>query len=289
MKESGLSMNGTHSSKWLIRGTILAILTLVAVPLVVKQAPREVARWYQAAAFESRLDGQAERAYQQLSQAAAWDPANLDFAVLRATWLREDDRTQEALAACDSTLQANPEHMAALAERSQILQQLGRFADAVADWKTISHVNEQSSVLPDVLVWNALAYARAVADLELAEALADAERAVARIPESAALLDTRGYVYYRLGKDADAKRDLDKAVALADAQRAPLANAPPKNRSSQTDSREWDSERKRLDNELAVIIYHRSLVLERLGDVSAAEADRARVRQLGFTPDEHLF
>lgn len=269
--------------------TILAVVALVAIPLAIKQFPREVARWYHAAAIENRLDGRSDQAYRRLDAAISWDPRDPGLIVQRATWLREDERLEEALALCDAALEKNPDFLAARAERSQILQHLGRLADAVQDWKAIARVNEQSSILPDVLIWNALAYARAVANIELAEALADAERAVARVPGNSALLDTRGFVYYRLGRDAEAKRDLDQAVALAEAQRAPLPAELPRNRPSSIDPREWSLELKRVDNELAVIVYHRSLVLQRLGDEQGAEADRARVRQLGFTPDERLF
>lgn len=286
---AGNGMNDAKSSNWRVGAAIVAVCALVTVPLVVKQAPREVARWYHAAAVESRLDGHADRAYQQLATAAARDPRNLDLSVQRAIWLREDDRLDEALAACNSAIEANPDHVAARAERSQILQQLGRFAEAVEDWKSIAHVNERSAVVSEVVIWNALAYARAVANIELKDALADADRAVARFPDAAALLDTRGFLHYRLGNDADAKRDLDRAVSIAEAQRAPFKEGAPRKLPSGVDPREWPAELKSLDNELAVIIYHRSLVLERLGDQQGADADRDRVRQLGFTPDDQLF
>ena len=40
---------------------------------------------------------------------------------------------------------------------------------------------------------------------------------------------------------------------------------------------------------VAVIRYHRSLVFDALNKPDAAAKDRARVRELGFDPGEHLF
>ena len=40
---------------------------------------------------------------------------------------------------------------------------------------------------------------------------------------------------------------------------------------------------------IAVVVYHRSLLWDKKGDKEKAEADRQRVRELGFTPDKKLF
>ena len=39
----------------------------------------------------------------------------------------------------------------------------------------------------------------------------------------------------------------------------------------------------------AVLLYHRMLLLEKMGNQEAADQDRAKIRQLGFEPGEHLF
>jgi predicted secreted protein len=38
-----------------------------------------------------------------------------------------------------------------------------------------------------------------------------------------------------------------------------------------------------------VLIYHRWLIMEKLGDSAAAAADRRRLESLGFQPDDSLF
>ena len=39
----------------------------------------------------------------------------------------------------------------------------------------------------------------------------------------------------------------------------------------------------------AVLLYHRMLLLEKMGNQEAADQDRVKIRQLGFEPGEHLF
>ena len=48
-------------------------------------------------------------------------------------------------------------------------------------------------------------------------------------------------------------------------------------------------ERKQFDESVAVIRYHRMLVLENLGRSDDAERDRQRVIELGFEPNDELF
>ena len=39
----------------------------------------------------------------------------------------------------------------------------------------------------------------------------------------------------------------------------------------------------------AVVVYHRGLIYEAIGETDAAQADFDRVRELGFEPNENLF
>jgi tetratricopeptide (TPR) repeat protein len=55
-------------------------------------------------------------------------------------------------------------------------------------------------------------YARAVANVELEEALKNIELALQLVPPNAAFLDTRGFVHYQLGNDQQALEDLEEAV-----------------------------------------------------------------------------
>jgi hypothetical protein len=53
--------------------------------------------------------------------------------------------------------------------------------------------------------------------------------------------------------------------------------------------REFNEELEMMRKSLAVIRYHRALVFDALGKTKEAEADRHRVRELGFLPAPSLF
>ena len=55
---------------------IILCLLLVLGPLLVMGFPREVARWMQAAADESVLDGDLESAENNIDKAINWGPEN---------------------------------------------------------------------------------------------------------------------------------------------------------------------------------------------------------------------
>jgi tetratricopeptide (TPR) repeat protein len=77
--------------------------------------------------------------------------------------------------------------------------------------------------------------------------------------ENEAFLDTRGYLYYLLGRPKEALADLDAAIELAD---------------EPTDARERAA--------MGEIYYHRALIHEALGNGPEAEQDHRMSEQLGF-------
>lgn len=67
--------------------------------------------------------------------------------------------------------------------------------------------------------YNARCYARALADRELMEkALPDCNKALELLPKSPEVLDSRGYMYLRLGRYQEAIADYNSAIALATVQ-----------------------------------------------------------------------
>lgn len=278
-----------RSANWWRWGTVALVVAMVVGPIVAKLVPRELAGWQVALALEARLDGRHDEALERLEQAMSRYPTNAGLYLQRAQWRREDGRYEEALQDCNRAHELAEANPLVLLERSQVYQSLGRFADAVTDWKTLVELKSVRSALAEVSLWNGLAYARALAGTELEEALADAERAVQREPESAALLDTRGFVHLRRGQFEPALKDLDSAVKLAEARMAENSKKLDGLPSTLMDRRQADKVRKSWEHELAVILYHRSLALDALEQPEAAAADRDRVRQYGFTPGEELF
>jgi hypothetical protein len=123
----------------------------------------------------------------------------------------------------------------------------------------------------------------------LTQALADVEQAIAEIGDDPSLLDTRGYVHYLLGDLQSARTDLDQAVSGAEAQYQAGYGKQGLVRHRLIDQREFDMNRKEMERTVAVIRYHRALVLSKLNETKRTEQDLQRVKELGFQPGEELY
>jgi len=254
---------------------LLVWLLLVATigPCAYLEAPREVSRWYLAAAQVEREAGRKELADRQMSQAERWSPDDPAILLARAEWRRQDGQYASALEDVDAVNDRSPENPAILVLRSQILQHLGRHDEAVADWKSLDRMSMTSGIPSRPMALNGLAYARAVGNLELDEALKGVEEALVMQPGDPMVLDTRGFILYRQGKHEAALSDMNPAVI--DIEKLLKARS---------------SDRRTLEEGVAVVRYHRALVLEKLGRYAEAKLDRARAKQLvGREPDETLF
>ncbi|MDX1948058.1 MAG: hypothetical protein SFU86_21850 [Pirellulaceae bacterium] len=251
------------------------MLFLVLVgPCVAVLAPREVSQWYLAAANEDWKAGRHQQAEERWDKALAWtssetDKANIYFS--RAAVHKEAKNYERALADLDRAKAIVPEFPPLLLERSVVLQHLGRHREAIADLLIVDRLSQISGrpTRPEAL--NALAYARAVGNLDLEAGLAQANEALQFEPNSAMILDTRGFLLHRLGKEKEALADLETAVS--DFER--LAKKDPSDPVKQG---------------LAVMLYHRALVLQKLDRAAEAQRDLARVKELiGREADAGLF
>jgi tetratricopeptide (TPR) repeat protein len=121
---------------------------------------------------------------------------------------------------------------------------------------------------------NNIAYYLALVNENLDIALHYADQALQDWPDEPNILDTRGYVYYRLGQTEKSLEDLNKSIELLKKREAEGQRKTPRGGEAQA---------------LAVILYHRSLVLDKLGKSAEAEQDRQTVKELGFQPGPLLF
>ena len=232
-----------------------------------------MSRWYLAAAQVEREAGRKELADQQMSQAQRWSPDDPAILLTRARWHREDGEYLAALEDVNSLNERVPDNSVILIERSQILQHLGRHNEAIADWKSLDRMSMTSGIPSRPMALNGLAYARAVGNLELDDALKGVEEALVMQSGDPMFLDTRGFILYRQGKYPESFADMDRAVIDIEKLR-----------------RETSVDRSSLIEGVAVVRYHRALVLEKLGRYAEAKLDRARAKQLiGREPDETLF
>lgn len=294
------SSPNSRPGPWLApRRLIWLLLLLLMGPLLVAEIPREIARWKLAAALTARDAGQKERAYAELEEVFRWFPDNPHLLVQRAQWRWEDGQSTDALADCRRMLDHNGDDIFWLKVHSLFLQNIGRYAEAVDDWKKIDQLSLRKGRAARTEALNGLAYAQALAQVELDQALKNANDALESVPNAPSILDTRGFVLYRKGEYRAALADLNASIRMMEvAVRAytPLAQRSDKS-SSFLYSRpkailetEHGSDPSRVLHLAAVIHSHRRFVLLALGKEKEAEADLGRVRELiGREPDETLF
>lgn len=305
--------------KWIV---VLLTIGLVVVPVAVRGLPKEIARWKLAAATEAHLDSDAARAETLLAEVLQTDPTDASTLLLRGRWRMEGPtKDRDYVGAAEDftqVLKLHPREVNLSMLRATAFQHVQRHDEAIEDADTfvaaIENVASSSneSWMQDMLrfvgiEWsdrrtnfmaharNARAYAKAVANRDLDAALKDANAAIEALKvvapsELPSVLDTRGFIYYRLGDHQTALDDLNAAVATIE---SPLVDDWPQfARKSSRDSPDPRTVRMLLLKEketIAVIRYHRMLVHEALGHTADADADRKRVVELGFEPNEQLF
>jgi tetratricopeptide (TPR) repeat protein len=252
--------------------------------------PLEIARWYVAAAALDQFEGQTAQARQRLQRSLEWHPHNAPALLCRAKLRLSAGDHAGALEDFRRVCRLRPRDLRALFGQVTALQRLGRGDEAVQAIERRIRDWPEATEWERVVCWNAAAYARAVAALGLEQALQQADKAIqverrlANQANSAELLDTRGFILYRLNRLDAALADLDRA-ALAIENRLVYQQS----ERNYIDAFEREEEIRQVRESAAVIHYHRALVREAVGRRDAAKLDLRRVRQLGYVPDENLF
>lgn len=267
------------------------------------EAPTEIGRWHLAAAREfwreadygeiqgnlSQVSENRQKAFAKLEDALAWSSEEKSFLFQRAQWKLDSGRYEDALLDSNRLLERFPDELALLRLRAMTFHLLGRHAEAVKDAQRIDNLSETSGIPSRATALNELAYAKAIGKIGLDSALQEINDAL-KSEKHAAFLDTRGFIYYQMGKYELALKDLDPAVneleriiTFLDANSAQLRRVSP-------DIRKYEIDIRTRNQDIAPVYYHRALVHEKLGHAAAAAADRQRVRELiGREGDEKLF
>lgn len=292
---------------WQNRGTRVAMLAAGAVlflalalwPVARGLSRVVMARWWHAQADAHALAGNYKQAVADMDQAIAMAPTNLNYYAERAKFRLEAGDFTGSLADYEHIIKANPGYADAYAYRSRVAQRQGRYADAVPDLTKALELSTATEPEP----WNNRAYGRALAKVELPEALTDVERALKllklqkpKVPDSAknaellrsyydrteaSYLDTRGYVHHLLGNQEQALADLNRALDLQENCRKLFVAAAEK---AELAAPQLDLLRKEFDHVDAVMLHHRGLVQQALGHEKEANADLQWAEELGYNP-----
>jgi len=119
---------------------------------------------------------------------------------------------------------------------------------------------------------------------EMIESLPAGIDAMIILERASAYLDTKGFLLYRTKNFQNALHDADLSVVSALTTFEILSN-PDQDKISKADLARWNIAD--LNRQIAVLRYHRMLVLEEL-DRDEALAERLAIKQLGFEPNEDL-
>ena len=186
------------------------------------------------------------KALEDFDKALSLDPTQAD-ARLRRAWLRfaakDGDGAKADLDALDTTL----------APQAQMRLSMARLYDNVAlPGQALAQLNRWLASHPNEVrrdnALNTRCWVRARLGIELEEALADCDDAVDSDSKNSNYLDSRGWVYLRLGNYEKALADFDRSIGIRP--------------------------------ESAWSLYGRGLARTRLGDVARGEADLAAARKV---------
>ncbi|KIN62088.1 TPR domain protein [Sulfitobacter noctilucicola] len=160
-----------------------------------------------------RRSGKEEQAVEVLEQLAR---THGDLPVVHSTLgdvLRGQDRYEEAIAAYDRAIERAPETAAVrwvlYYSRGIAQERAGNDEAMEADFRAALALNPEQ---PQVL--NYLGYSMVEQQRNLDEALDMIERAVAASPQSGYIVDSLGWVFYRLGRYEEAVGQMERAVEL---------------------------------------------------------------------------
>lgn len=129
--------------------------------------------------------------------------------LIKAELLQGNERFNEALKVTQQAAELRPDHEDTVYIRALLHERLGDFEIAERDLRTIIESNDTNA-----FAYNALGYLLTTNTTRYEEALKLIEKAIELSPEEPAILDSLGWVQYRLGNNVDAEKNLRKALEL---------------------------------------------------------------------------
>lgn len=160
-----------------------------------------------ASALLAHQLGDADAAYQLLDDFAESSPNNaVDMVLAKAQLMASLGRHDQALEYYDKATEYRPDNEGMALGRAELLLRLGRLDDAITEYRRTLKRWPKSA-----LSLNALGYTLANRTEEFAEAEKLIRKALKYDPKSPAIIDSLGWVYYRLGRHEEALVELERA------------------------------------------------------------------------------
>ncbi len=154
--------------------------------------------------------GKVDVARAELHALPAGTPAQqTDLTLAEAQILRDADRTQDAFGLLEGAIEKSPNNPDLLYDYGMTAEKLGRTDVLESAMRSVIRVRPDNAQ-----AYNALGYTLADRNERLDEAKALIDKANALSPDDASILDSLGWVEYRLGNNGDALANLQKAYHL---------------------------------------------------------------------------
>ncbi len=152
--------------------------------------------------------GQYDRVIDVMERAQKAVPRDARVYLLMGLAYSRMGRSADAIGMLEKSYQINPNDMNTLSSLALEYESAKRYDDAYRIYDEALKIDSTSA-----LILNNYGYSLAERGLQLERALAMAQKAVAAEPDNPSYLDTLGWVYFQLGRYADAKEYIEKAAA----------------------------------------------------------------------------
>ena len=152
-------------------------------------------------------NGQLEDAIDRIRRLREANPRQAEnFWLLEVNLLLDQEQQQQALSTATEALEEHPDNIEIRYARAMLYDGIGQPADAEADLKQIIEQEPENAV-----ALNALGYILTTRTDRLREARGYIEKALRLDPNNPAILDSMGWVYFRLGEPEEALPWLESA------------------------------------------------------------------------------
>jgi tetratricopeptide (TPR) repeat protein len=267
---------------WLLAMPLLAAVLLIVFGEQIRSGwSLSMASWHSDAAARQMAEDNLPGALESINKAIEWAPDEPQLYLVRAQiYAQHHDlpgHLKKSLDDYDHAIEKLPKLASAYRGRAMVHRQLGNCEQAIDD------LTQQIELAPrdDPYPLNDRAYVRALCGMELEAAQTDIDRAIEMTGPDAAMLDTRGYIYYLRDQLSPALEDMARAIEWEEARSKELLDNP---QFEQLPAAQQAYLRRALGENLAVMHHHRGLIHEKLGNVDDAQADFAKAQELGYDP-----
>lgn len=238
--------------------------------------------------------GDYPAALAEAEKAVGWSPNDTQLLLIRSEMRRLNKDYRGALADAEAVAALKPDDRYASDIRRTMYHMLHEHRKAVeaATEALDRKIGDRAGLLND------RAYARAVGDFEIDQALADIDEAIQlRKGDNrsdgddgvASFLDTKAYVLFRRKQYPEALKELDPAIAHTEREHKELELRLTGGVRRRPDDRDPFSKLQRVEHNLAVMYHHRGEIYEQQGKAAEAKRDFEAAVDLGFNPAEGVY